>query len=175
VTVALSADLFFRLLYDARYHEAGSIAVWISAAVWLRILSATLGTALLAVGDSRGLALSQLVRFAGTTASALGGFWIAGVYGFLGGLIVGALPGHGMLLYVLYRRGIVPIWQDLKYTSLAITIPLGGYIAIRSAANWRLSGEVLVCCAALSLVWFWAAFSVKRLLRLRQQPAVTTP
>jgi O-antigen/teichoic acid export membrane protein len=60
VAFALIAPLFFELLYDPRYHEAGPLSRWLSIYIWCWIMVATLDRVPLATGQTRTLFLMNL-------------------------------------------------------------------------------------------------------------------
>ena len=71
--------------------QAGEIAQLLSLSIWFSLLQASADRALLALGDSRSLAFSNIVKAVFTIGGTLGGYALAGINGFILGLALGAL------------------------------------------------------------------------------------
>lgn len=106
--------VFFGFLYHDNYSAAGSISQILCFQAWCVILSKSIDRSLLALGDTRCLAIAA---FAGLSVGTLGsvmGFWFFGLYGFCFGVGIGALGSHFCLYPLLRRHGIHCGGQDLK-------------------------------------------------------------
>jgi O-antigen/teichoic acid export membrane protein len=116
LAVALVAPAFFAYLYDARYREAGWMAQLSLLAAWFTFLQEASGRVLLARGDSRAWALSNLWK---TLATALGcwiGFRAAGLAGLIVGVAAGAACGHVFVALRLSALGVATLGQDAAWT-----------------------------------------------------------
>jgi len=153
--IGLVSQAFFSLLYDLRYANAGSIVQLSAIPVFVMMLTATADRALLAVGNSRGLAVVHAVRLCVSVPVCMGAYVLAGLPGFILGIAAGGLAGHGVVLWMLrgYCKGL--IWQDVRF-SLAFAAMLGGPLAIAKAApvlgTWRRADLTLLALAMVVLV-----------------------
>ena len=124
--VVAGAPIFFEVLYDSRYHDATWIAPLAVITSWIALLNATPNKALLSLALTRPLALAGLIRLIATVSACLLGLHIGRGLGYpLGGFILGTSVGvlipHLYETFVLQRRGISLISQDVRYTiSLAL-------------------------------------------------------
>ena len=125
----LLGPAFFYYLYDDRYLDAGWIVQLAMVAVWFRFLNEAWTQAQLAVGDSRFMAIANIVRLVFTAAGAIVGFRAQGMVGFLLGLGVGAFAGYLVALFNLSRHGLKAAAVDLQYTALGLAL---GFIGARS-------------------------------------------
>ncbi len=159
LALALWAPLFFGLAYPEAYHAAGWIAQLLVIGAWASLLTASADRLLLAMGDSRILAVSNAVRLLVTVGGALGGFALWGLAGFALGAGVGAIAGHVVIQAALAKRRMWIFGQDVKYTAaLAAPVAVGalgawwarevvggrGAIVIEAALAAALTGVVSV-------------------------------
>ncbi len=85
--LAATGPLIVRLLYDARYHDAGLVLSILAAGTWLQVLSFSYGNVLLAAGVPKLISLGNFLRAVTFTSLALPMFnWfgtpgVAAVYG----------------------------------------------------------------------------------------------
>ncbi|MCC7321182.1 MAG: oligosaccharide flippase family protein [Rubellimicrobium sp.] len=99
--LAVLGDWLVAVLYDARYAQAGGMAVLIAAAQVPALIIMTCDQAALAAGDSRRFFLFTCVRAATVTGGILGGWALAGLPGAILGQALGnlaACPALGWLL-----------------------------------------------------------------------------
>ena len=126
--IGLGATTFFQLLYDSRYQDAAWITLWLAPSVWFSLLQGTSDRALLAMGYSRDLAMSNLVRAIVTVACCLLGYAIAGHFfpqephfqmmGFITGLTLGTASGHAYVAWRLFGYGVPITRADVGYSGL---------------------------------------------------------
>ncbi len=168
--LAVVSPSFFFYLYDARYHDAGWIAQLALLPVWFTFLQESAGRVLLAWGDSRSWAFSNIVK---TVASAAG-CWLGFLAGGLPGLIVGAGAGAACgYLFVALKiacGGVPTLLRDAGFTLLgaafaALAIP-GAAAAARALAlpdaPWCLGLLGLVALAPLALYVGWLGLRTAR-------------
>ncbi len=122
---ALLGPAFFVYLYDDRYVEAGWIVQLSMINVWFLYLQDAWSRALLAVGDSRALALNNAVRLVATIGGALLGFQLGQLPGFILGIAFGAFAGHVTVAWSLARHDLNVVALDLRYTVIGLAI--GGF------------------------------------------------
>jgi len=87
------SPLFFGLLYDARYSNAGTLAQWLEVSVWGWILRSTMDRIPLALGKPRELFYSNLINCSGIALGFLG-YHLAKLPGFILGTTLGNVCAH---------------------------------------------------------------------------------
>jgi len=147
--VATGAPWFFRWFYDARYADAIWMTPLACVGVWVSVLSASAGRALLSLGRTRALACSGLVRVLVTAASCLAGYHSFGLPGLILGVGIGLLAGHLVDLMMLARQGTFLFSQDLWHT--VVLVMLAGACVAAYKFGDRLADPVLSPVAALGL------------------------
>jgi len=166
----LGSPLFFRYLYQAQYAEAAWIAPALGAMVWFSLLRASSDRALLAVGDSRALAILNGTRVVVGAAASVVGFHLWDLGGFIAGMTVGALVSHLLAQVLLARHHLVIIGQDVRYTLLLVGMVVVGLGVPQWAAN-RLPGAppdmvaLIVAVGVCLAVAAWAGRHIRMKLR----------
>lgn len=127
VAVIIGSPWFFRVFYDSRYSEAALFAPLLGGAVWFSILQSSADRALLALGDARMLAVSNIANFLVTVTGCFTGYHFGQMQGFIVGVGLGNLAGHAVIAWALGRRGLSINAQDLRYTGL---VALASFIAL---------------------------------------------
>jgi O-antigen/teichoic acid export membrane protein len=153
MAVLIFSPVFFRALYKPEYHAAGWMAPLMMLASWFFLLSVTSDRALLARGDTRALAVSNLVSFLGKLAGGWLGFQQAGLPGFILGLTLGTLLGHVVVQIALAAHGLPIHHQDLRYSLVALLIGGLAYLLNRGleggpVGTGRLFLQTLLGCLA---------------------------
>jgi len=90
---ATLAPAFFKLAYKDRFPDGGAMAQLLMLTVFTTFLQEASSRVLLAAGDGRGLAFTNLCKVLVTIVATLIGFTVAGFAGFLVGNGVGAIVG----------------------------------------------------------------------------------
>lgn len=112
---AVGAPLFFEVLYDPRYAEAGQYARWLSLSVWASIVLSSMERVPLALGHPRALFVANLIT-TGAYGLAVPAFYQFGLPGFIVALACGSFIAHGVLLiWIPVRRGEMAL-QTLGYS-----------------------------------------------------------
>lgn len=139
LTVLISfGDLLILVLYDRRYTQAAWMMPILALGIWHTVLYSTMSPSLLALGKSIYNAQGFLLAFLTISIGLPLGFSLMGM---LGSVIVIAfydLPVYGVIMYGLWREGLICIEQDIKATTLffgLITVVLLG----RFLLGWGLS------------------------------------
>ena len=122
---ALAAPLFFGVLYDERYHDAGGISQWLALYVWSHVLMSSMDRIPLALGQPKKLFQTGLL----TTLAmllALPGYTYFGLPGFILGMSMANLLAHGYLVMGLPEGRADMLRQGLIFTLglLAYGLPL---------------------------------------------------
>jgi O-antigen/teichoic acid export membrane protein len=74
--LAATGPQVISILYDARYHEAGWMLQLLALAAWFQILECTVGAALLAIGATLSVAISNAAKVIGFAVIVPVGFWL---------------------------------------------------------------------------------------------------
>ncbi len=127
VCVVAAAPLFFELLYKPEYHAAAWIAPLASITAWIMLMNDGVNRALLAMGRTKELAASGLVRVLSTIAFSIAGYAIGdtpthALVGFIIGVSLGNLCAHGVDQFNLRRHGVRLARQDLVFSGLVLVI-----------------------------------------------------
>ena len=122
--VALLSPPFFRIAYDQRYADGVWMTPLMTIAAWFLILQVTADRTLLAIGDTRSLALTNLVSFGMKVVGCQFGFHHFGLPGFIIGMSLGTLAGHMVVQLSLLRHQVRLLPQDLEATAMAFGMGL---------------------------------------------------
>jgi O-antigen/teichoic acid export membrane protein len=161
-----------RVMYDARYAEAGWILQFLAAGTLIQSLECTLGAALLAEGETAWVAASNGAKLLGVLALMPLGFHL---WGFPGALV--ALALSDVLKYLtsaigLARRGMRGYAGDALITVVTAVVSAAGLgvgLAVASRFPGKLPG---LAASALVAGSFWLAVGV---WYLRRERAAGTP
>jgi len=121
------APLFFRTLYPVEFADAGWIAQWICAAGWFALLKQTSDRVLLVRGRTRALAGVNFVAFLAKSTGAIVGFQLAGMHGFLAGLVMGSAVEQLVVQRVVRELDIDVRRQDLMASLVAAAVVGAGW------------------------------------------------
>lgn len=116
LTLALGSGLFFHVFYPAAYREAGWMSQFLALWVWFSMLQMTMDRALLALGSTSRLALSNFVKLTVSLGGAFLGYEGAGMKGFILGLVGGAFAAYAVILFFFPGNRLLFLKQDLRYT-----------------------------------------------------------
>lgn len=153
ICLAISSPLFFETLWDRRYHGAGSITPWISVYIWTMIVLLTMDRIPLAMGNSRALCYANFWQALGAV-SAVAGYSISGLPGFIVGLSVGPVVAHGYMLRHIPMQRRKLLQQSLAFSLGGLTYALPAVLIVsrlRPAVNWWLSTTCVMLLAGIPL------------------------
>lgn len=143
--VMFAAPWFFRTLYDDRYAAAQWMAPLIVVGAWIGLLDVLVNKAMLALGKPRPLTISGAVFVVGRVAGALAGFYLAGVPGFILGMMAGGVIKHVMNLTMLARRGVRLYQQSIAFTLAFALLAGAGSLAVHESMTMpSITGRVLL-------------------------------
>lgn len=171
LAVLLLSPAFFHTLYDERYHDAGWIGQLLAVAVWFSLLRGTSDRALLALGDSRSIAFSNIVRLVVTVGASLGGYYLWGGAGFIWGVALGTFVGLVIIDVELEARKLPVALDDLTYTLAVAALGAAGVygpalIAQKAGlSRWYEYGMAGMIVAAVGA---WAALAMLKALKQRR-------
>jgi O-antigen/teichoic acid export membrane protein len=137
--IALFAPAFFTYLYDPRYHAAGWMTQLLMVKLWFYMLHEIASRTLLAVGDSRSLALGNAVRLVATVIGCASGWAIGGFPGLVLGAGAGAFAGYLTVSLAARAQGLFLLRGDLITTAVGVGLGLVGGLTPHLAAS-RLGG-----------------------------------
>ncbi|HTF88639.1 MAG TPA: oligosaccharide flippase family protein [Planctomycetota bacterium] len=144
-----------RLLYDARYEQAGWILQWLALGSWFAILEGTNAAALLARGQSNWTAASSAGKLAGMVVLIPLGYHFGGFAGAVAGLAMTDLFKYGISAYAAARAGLKGWRQDLELTAWVLATATLGLIAAEFAQREGFSnlGAAALVFFAVSCAW----------------------
>ena len=140
--IALFAPAFFYYLYDARYHAAGWMAQLLMFKLWFYTLHEITAHTLLALGNSRALALGNVARLVATAAGCIAGYLVGG----LPGLVLGAGAGGaaGYVTVALAAQAIMLGDADIVVAGGMEGMSSAPYLLPKARYGYRMgNGEVV--------------------------------
>jgi O-antigen/teichoic acid export membrane protein len=166
VSVVMGAPVLFGHLYPPAYAPAAWMAQLLALPVWFSILQISADRAALVMGDSKALAVSNIAKLMMTAAAGAGGYLVAGVGGFIGGLTLGTMAGHVVIESSLARHGVRIVRQDAAFTALALGAgAVGGLVPRAATGAWAATPPLLwlLGCAVpvLGGLGLWALLRVR--------------
>ena len=162
-----SGPFFIRLLYDARYEEAGPILQYLAAAAWFQILEATNGAALLAAGRVRWMVWGNAVKLVAIFAFLPLGFHLGGFRGALVGLILSDVAKYATSAIGAARVGLGGLGMDALLSAVTAAVAAVGFLAGLTAMVGhfpQLSGFLV---SGTSAALFWGGVGLWYLRRRR--------
>jgi len=174
LAVVLGGPIFIGLFYKSEFHTAGWLTQLVSISAWFILLTTTADRALLAQGKTKSLAASNFVSLIATIVCSLAGMLIEkhifgdpyGTTGFILGLAVGKLVGHGMIQYQMAQAGMPIVRQDLAYTLALLALSLVGIwlpeVFNRAHPGHAMLYQSIVGVSLCSAAAAWAALKVWR-------------
>lgn len=168
--LASSGEPLVTSLYDDRYREAGWILQILALGTWLRILEVPPGCAMLAVGESRVIALGHAAKVASIAALVPYGFSAAEFPGALAGLVASQLPLYAVVSGAARTRGFRSFLRDLGMTvslfvSTGIGLTAADLVASRFDSSW-----VVMIGSSLAAAAAWVVVALVLMRRDGQDP-----
>ncbi len=118
-----------KLLYDARYDEAGWIVQLLALASWFTVLESTNGAALLARGEAHWTAASGAAKLLGMLALIPLGYALGGFPGAVAGLAVSEVFKYSVSAFAVARAGLRGGSQDLGLSAWVFATAGLGWLA----------------------------------------------
>ncbi|MFK7960963.1 MAG: oligosaccharide flippase family protein [Phycisphaerales bacterium] len=174
VGVAAVSPWIFRLLYDPEYGAAGWIAPLGAMLLWIELANGMANRTLLALGETRLLAMSGLLKVGVGGVAAVIGFRHFGVAGLMVGMSIGGLAEHTCDLIMLHRRRVRLIADELLYgMAVAAAMAPIGYVLLTTPDN----AGMLIGAGAISVLatGAWAASKALPILLERRASKGGTP
>jgi O-antigen/teichoic acid export membrane protein len=139
---------FIRTFFRAEYHDVAIILQVFALVVWLRVLQYNSSSALLAMGDTKIQASSNMVKLVGLAVFVAAGFYagsalsdhrLAGLFGAIAGIALAELAKYGALAYAWARSDWSKLKPDVKATlelSVVCSLVVAGHFLTRSLPAW---------------------------------------
>lgn len=160
---------FIRTFFRAEYHDVAVILQVFCIVVWLRVLQYNSSSALLALGDNKVQASSNLYKLVGLAVFVAGGYWVgthlstaplAGLFGAIAGIALAELVKYATLAFRWAKGDLLRLKPDAKATlELAVVC---GLVVLTHALTSRLPAWLdmvlsgLVVLAMYSMVMYRA-------------------
>lgn len=149
IVLVCAGDWIVELGWDDRYTDAGWMASFLGFGLWVAMLRATVGPALLAIGKPQYQFFGNIGRLLWSGLIAGGAFYLFeylgynGLVGFILAFSLAELPAYVIVAWGIAREKITLWRQDLKFTVMlliALAVILGG----RYALGWGLPWDLLL-------------------------------
>lgn len=176
--VVLGGPLFIVLFFKPKWHPAGMLAQFASIGAWVMLLQVSADRALLALGKTRVLAVSNAVNLVVTIGGGLLGRYLdlrfnhqdgnIGIVGFIVGMSAGKVAGHLLIQIEMARNGISIFRQDTLYSAMLLVMCLAGIAVPRLLPAFDVHQFLYEGVAAITvcvLVCLWAGLKVLRGIR----------
>ncbi len=172
VGTAVVCDPFFKYLYTEEYQDAIWMCQLLCVSVFFTILKTSSDRAFLAIGDSRALAISNLLGGLIKFVVAVPAGIHFGIAGFIAGVLVGAIANEVVTAILLRRVGISVFSQDLRYMGIAglsglVCLGLPRVINLRSDIPLELLQYGVATPVLLGLAW-WSFTRLRLGMRSRE-------
>lgn len=125
LTICLG-DIFIRLLYDARYHQASWMIAVLALGLWHTLLYSTVTPAILSLQKAQYNALANLLYFITLCVLLPLGFHFFGMTGAVCAVAISDLPMYFVNLFASYKHGLGMFRQDLLMTLVFIVLLAAG-------------------------------------------------
>lgn len=165
------------LLYDQRYEAAGWMLQLLVAGAWFEVLEMTIGSALLAMGQSRWVAAGNAGKMLAILALLPLGFWLGGspqfgldpatgpFFGALLGLVGSDIVRYAISALAIRRQGLGVVRHDVLFTLFMIAgtaMALASGWLVREMDLSRYAEAGLAALAAFGVVGaLWAPLAVR--------------
>lgn len=170
----LLSPAFFFVLYKEEYHPAGWMVQVGLFGVWFTYLQSAWTRALLALGLSRPLAVSNAINFVATATCVLTGYHYYGFVGLIAGGTLGPFAGYLSVVYAMHVEGFA-VWRlDTKFAAMAIVLCGLGSLLPRQLATLLNLADWRPLSIATSLV-FLIPVTLFTYQRLRHRPRANAP
>lgn len=160
ISVLAGCQWFFTTLYHEDFHAAGDICQWLCGITWIATLSMTLSRALVAMGNTRALAAYNLVNVISMIIFGLAGHHLAGLPGFVGGLVCGVTMGHVAITVALAKHSVLLISQDVRQT-LTLLLAAAVVIGVQRWSGWGMGSQLFVFAVICGIFWHRAVNEVR--------------
>jgi len=158
-----------RVLYDARYAQAGRILQYLSAAAWFQILECTNGAALLAKGRVRWVAAGSGAKVVAMIALVPLGYHLRGFEGALVGLVVSEVLKYLTAACGTAAAGLRGFLRDLLLTAVVAGVSATGFQIGGMGAEGGGRSVWGLAAAAAGVIMPWGAVLAFYALKEKQE------
>lgn len=130
-------DTVIFTLYDRRYLQAAWMLPILALGIWPRVLTQTIDTSLLAVGNAKYLAIGSFSKFIFMVLGLPLGFYLMGIGGAVMTVALNDLPFYGVIIYGLWREKLACIKQDIEATLILFAL-ISLVMIFRIILDWGL-------------------------------------
>ena len=123
-------DIFIRLVYDTRYHEASWMVAVLAAGLWHTLLYSTVTPAILSLQKAHYNAIANLLYFITLCTLLPLGYHFYGMTGAVFAVAIADLPMYFVNLFASYKQGLGMLRQDALMT-LAFLAMLAAGLTLR--------------------------------------------
>jgi O-antigen/teichoic acid export membrane protein len=109
-------DIFIRLVYDSRYHQASWMVAVLALGLWHTLLYSTVTPAILSLQKAHYNALANLLYFITLCAMLPLGYHFYGMIGAVFAVAISDLPMYFVNVFASYKHGLGMLRQDLLMT-----------------------------------------------------------
>lgn len=150
---ATTAPAFFVVAWKEGFHGAGVMAQALMVQAFLDFQQEASSRALVAQGDGRGLALSNLLRLVTTIGGTFAGLALFGFWGFVWGNVVGGVVGVVVTGLRLRSQGVPgALGSDLAAFTIfmgLLGVGAGIPLLLQDAVGWPAAWTTLVGCVVV--------------------------
>lgn len=145
------------ILYDPRYLGAAWMLRLLCVGSWFQVLECNNANAVLAMGQSRLVAVGGSIKMLAMLILIPLGYRIYGFPGAIAGFAGAEIPRYLFSLWAVARAG-VSVWRkDLLLSLVAVATVLSGSAAVASFDSGRLGSAAALAAGALCVVVPWLA------------------
>ncbi len=154
----VASPSFVECLYPGRYHAAGQFAQILAVTGWFRMLQCAAESVLLAQGQTRLTALSQVVKLLALPGLLYFGYARGGLNGLIVGYTLAEALRYVVIAAAVARMGLPLIRDDLFLTLLligvsALVLGVGSLLWGGAAAPVRFVAETVTVTLIWAAVW----------------------
>jgi len=137
MTLVCAGDWIVRLGWEGKFEQAGWMASILGFGLWMAMLRAPVGPALLAIGKPQYQFYANIGSLLWSALVATGGFYLYGMPGFLVAFALCELPAY-LIVSIGIAKEKLSLWkQDVKLTALLL-LAIAAVLAGRYALGWGL-------------------------------------
>lgn len=137
IALVCAGDWIVQIGWEGDFEQAGWMTSILGLGLWLAMLRATVGPALLAIGKPQYQFYGNIGSLLWTALVATGGFYLFGLPGFLVGFALAELPAYVIVSIGIAREKLFLWKQDLALTGLLL-LAIAALLAGRYALGWGL-------------------------------------
>jgi O-antigen/teichoic acid export membrane protein len=143
-------------LYPGRYQDAGQFVQLLAGAAWFMMLQSSGEAVLLARGQTRLLALGQIVKLLALPGLLYFGYAWYGLTGLVIGFAMAEVLRYGLIATAVAWFGL-PLYRDDARLTVLVAVSAAVVLAAESQLWGGLSAWGRLACASVALLTIWGA------------------